>query len=776
MNDKYINIILQNLFGSYSNRILAGINLVQMSTTENYQLNLKFSNNHSVVWDKIQKYNTGKDIINKKYSYVEYKTKFPSTRIKFIKEKDQDILTRLITILDVRESQDSNASINISYVDTKKFCTENGLSEHSIYTINSEHIKLFGWDIICCKYTYGESLEDKRLLNGPVDRTVVECLYIGSPKSIKENLLKLLSVIDEKYDYKSVLLDINSINLFKMPSIITNRIMNETKIEQCKIYEIDSTDFFNIITYENLWNPEDIVIVKDGKEIYNYSKKSDITTKYYSTVITQALCTYSNNVYHIVEGSVPIDSPNFSDLKEIKKCDSWSDLIKRYNMFIVKKSSDYYYFNNDISINYDVTRSYKNIPLWKFIFPSINQNYAHTVRINWKNGKCCNVEVTKDTGDCESDMFDKLCTVYSGKYSKLENITKFSSIIKLMYQYISESIFTALPHNNFIHIFDFKNISSIELIKFCKIDELILVGKKPNVVEYFERLTKESNVGILFSSTLINDTAPQIEVVNPSNEDFISNLVKKTSFINNSVDILYLQNNFTRLNTFPKLVEFALNADKILCKRGHLCINFFNLNNLNKSIVKLSVQDVDYKIDGVSDSELRVIDTLFAPTVITNRIGKILNENESIIINKNISEKDLIKVYDMRKDLQNVYTLIICDDEMMDDKYDVYKLENKYLYVLYPNYKNDELLKRVKDIVSKALTTKEDLIEMINVDGLEYYAINSLLLSVFGECERVVIPFKTQIINELVCQNSKYTFVADPAHENVLNSMQLSIY
>lgn len=775
MNDKYINIILQNLFGSYSNRILAGINLIQMSTTENYQLSLKFSNNHSVVWEKIKEYDD-KEHTFKLHYYTEYKTKFPSTRLKFIKENNQELLTRLITILDVRESQDSNASISIAYVDAKKFCPNNGLCEHSIYKIDSEHVKLFGWDIANSKYTYGESTKDKRLLNGPIDRTVVECSYVGIPRLIKENLLKLLGLIDKKYDYKSILLDINSVNLFKTPSILTNRFMNKISPRECTIYKTNSTDFYNIITYENLWNPEDVVIVKNGKEIYNYSKKSDITTKYYSTVISQALCTYSDNTYYILEGDVPIDSPNFHKMEEIKHNTSWANLIKSHHMFIVEKDSNYYYYNNDISINYDVTFPYKTIQLWKFIFPSINQNYNQIIKINWKQGKYYDSEVTKESSDNESDMFDKLCTVYSSKFSKLETITKFSSIIKLMYQYISESIFSYMPHNNFIHIFDFKNISSMELVKFCKINELILVGKKSNIVEYFERLTKENNVGMLFSTTLINDTIPQIEVVNPSEEDFINNLIKCTSFINNSIDVLYLQNNFTKLNTFSKLIEFALNSDKILCKRGHLCINFFNLANLNKDIVNLKQQEMDYSIDGVSDLELNIIDVLFSPSIVTKRIGHVLQENESILIDRNVDEKELLKIYNIRKDLQDVYTVVISNNEIYDDSFERYKLENKYIYVLYPKYKNIILSERIQCVVHEAFKNKKILMGTIDVDGLEYYAIDPLLLSVFGEYERVVIPFKTQIINELIAKNSRYTFVTDPVHENILNSMQLNIY
>ena len=776
MDEKSITIILQNVFGSYANRILSGIHLIQKSMKENYQLILKFSNNHSVVWSKFLEENKS-DITKKSVIYSIYKPKFPSKKIKFVKTSSQNTLTRTITILDIEEKEkESNASLSMAYVDVKEDTPNISLELTSVHKIVSEHMILHGWDTSKCNYTYAQDIHDRRLINGPIDRTDVECVYVGNPKHTRENLFKLLALIDESYDYKNILLKNSAMQLYRLPSILTNRIMNSFDIKDCKIYETPSTKFYNIISYENLWSPMDTVITQNGKEIFTKNEKADSMTKYYSTIIHQALCTFHDGVYFILDGHVPVEKDDFVQMKCLKGYAEWKDLIDDHDMFAVIHDGKHYYYNKNIVIDYAVNASFKSTCLWKFILPCMSQNYPCTMKIKYRDGKYYETEIVKEIPDKEEEAFNKLCATYSNTFTPLTKDTKFSSIIRLTYQYISENIFSDKPHESIIHIFDTKSIGSVELVKFCKSEKLILVGKRPYVVEYFEKIVKDSDVGILHSNSVITDHIPQIEVINTCKNDFIESLIKETSFINNSIDIIYLQNNFTHFNTFPKIVKLAQNASKILSKRGRVYVNFFNLTKINHMLVKTEATMPFFNLKGVPLEDIQLIDELFEPYIHTVRIGKLVYKDKNILIEKDINNEELDEVYRIRRLMAESYTVIVSKRSVSNHGFfEEYRLGEVYLYVLYPIFENRSMESVVKSVVKEALEKREHVIKTISID-VPYYAINPMLFSVFGECSSVVSPYKTQILSTLISQNPSYLYVINKENESVFGSLQLNIY
>ena len=781
MDEKSIIIVLRNIFGSYANRILSGINLVQKSMKENYQMVLKFSKDHSVIWSKFLDASKS-DIIDKSTIYTIYKPLFPTTKIKFTKTSDQSTITRSINILSIEEKEkEAICSMAISYIDIKEYNPEITLELVSIHKVMSKHIILHGWDISTCSYVYGKTLDDKRLINGPVDRTDVECVYVGNPKTIRENFLRLLALIDEKYDYKNILLQASMVNVSKKPTILTNRLMNTFDIHECKVFKSPSTKFVNIITYENLWLPMDVVITQDHKEIYCKTFKADSMTKFYTTVIHQAICAFKNDKYYILDGSVPLEETSlFIQMEEMdtSSYDTWGDIIDEYDLFSVIHNGNYYYFNKSIVINYAVNSSYKSTSLWNFLLPTMEQNYPCTLQIKCRDGKYYDTSVVEDPADTEEIVFDKLCATYSNKYDKIIEPTKFSSIVRLMYQYISENVFTKRPRDSIIHIFDTQSIGSVELVKFCKTNKLILVGKKQYVVEYFEKIVKDTDVGILYSSSIVNDQMPKIEVVNTCKQDFAESLIKETSFINNTIDIIYLQNNFTTLNTFPKIIQFAQNILKILSKRGRLYVNFFNLTLMNRSKLNITTKPPQFTLHDVPESDIKIINNLFEPNAYTRKLGKFLEYTKNLIIEKDIDNIELEEIYNVRKKFEDNYTVIATKmDISMYGFYEKYKFGKIFLYVIFPRFENKLIEGIVKEVVDVVIKNHKDVIETFtNHENISYYAIDPILFSVFGDCTDSIFPYKTRVLGSLISQNPNYLFVVDAENENIFSNMQLNIY
>ena len=743
MDDRAASIVLQSIFGSYSNRIKSGINLIRKSTNENHQIVIRFVEDSNTVWNTFIQ-NTKSDIIKKSDIYCEYKPKFPTTRIKFVKDITQAIITRMVTILDAKESEDSKCAISISYIEHKKNDdTLTNLELCNVYKIKSKILNMYSWTISLCEYTYGDSETDHRLLNGPIDKYDVECVYVGTPKLIYENFLRLIALLNPEYDYKSVLLAERRYTKLNMPAIITNKFMNEAKISKCSIFDIPNTDFKNIVFYNNLWKPLDYVIVEGNKELMYIENSSNILTTNYKTIIKQSICLKIGDEYKSIY-----------DFPTIKNISSWSELIDNYSTFVIEYDNNLYYYSDTLHIYYSPESDYKYVSLWNFTLPSNIKDYNVPIELKNESGLWKVIpSVEHNDEENELEMFNKMSIAYSSKFSELPKTTDLNPIIYLIYQYITETNIISNAHETVIHVFDSNVISSSELIRICEIDELILIGKKPSIVNYFDNIVHPKTICSLYSNTLLSNQFPNIEVANDLN---INSLIMKTSFVNNSIDIIYLQNSFSRLNTFPRIIKFKEASKKILSKRGKLFVVFFNIDSLKPS-------HEDYEVDDF-------INCMFEPKYSYNKIRK-QTPNESIVIKYDVNENDLNTIYHQRI-VVNSFTVICSSNDINTNLFHKYRIKDKYVYVLYPT----DMIRYINEYES-ILSSNEIPIKQFYLDNeIKYYTLSPRVFNVFGKCNLSVIPYKTKTLTGIISKTEAYAHLLNSHNEKIFNSLQLNIY
>ena len=752
MDDRAASIVLQNIFGSYSNRMKSGMALMRKSIHENYQMTMRFIENPTSVWDSFCK-NAKLDITNKVDTYCEYKPKFPTARIKFVKDITQSIITRMVTILDAKESVDSKCSVNISYVDCMKYVEDPmHLELASVYKIVSHSIIINSWRVSMCEYTYGDSETDTRLINGPIDKYIVECSYVGAPKLIYVNFLKLVGMLNSDYDYKLVLLKERGTTKLSLPTVITNKFMNETPISKCIIYDVPNTNFQNIVFYENLWKPLDLAVVESGKEIlYKEPPNTNILTSKYEAIIYQAICVKDDNDYKVISEN---HICHFEKARVINNPKSWESVINNHDMFVVSYDNVLYYYSKTFNIQYSVVGVYKYLTLWSFTVPSYLRYYNRPIELQNKNGSWMLEKELTECSDDETETFNKMAIVYSDVFSPLPKISKLSPIIRLIYQYITETNIIGMPHDMVIHIFDENIISSSELIHMCKMDDLILIGKKPSVVNYFDFIIHSKTICSLYSNTLLSSQFPNIEVAN--NFD-INSLIRETSFVNNSVDILYLQNSFDNIDTLPKMIKFKEATNKILSKRGRLYIAFFNADVLNIERNKNAFVD-------------DLINCLFEPAHVYTKQRR-RTSNENIFIKRNVDAEELDEIYMRRKRFDNVFTVVYTPQKIETDDFHTYSLEDGYLYVMYP--KSLEYI----DIYEKIIKSKQLPINSFELEpGIKYYAISQCALELFGKCLLKVVPYKTRVLTNIISRTETFAHLLNSQYEKIFNSLQLNIY
>ena len=748
MDDKAISIVLQNIFGSHSNRIRYGLSLIQNSITENYQFVMKFATTPSSIWRRLLLHNAS-EIVDVSRTYCELRPKFPSTKIKFVKDTSQSIITRSVSLIDIKESEDSKCTMNLSYVDYKKVSDSVNLESLAVYKLRTQCVHIFSWKVARCEYTYGESENDLRLLNGPVDKYDVECTYVGTPSNILENFLRFIALVDTDYSYQRVLLKQRGIVPLQLPSIITNKFMNHVAVEKCTIMDIPSTDFKSVNVYESIWKPNDVLISEVDNEIYYkapYTKA--ILVSKYATIIRQTMCVKCADGYFIVFGD-DVNNDNFKMIKPIDTPTSWNDVIANHENFLVIYGDLMYYYSNTLDIVYLPTKHYSYLNLWKFVLPSTVQNYSNPLKLRYEGDKwIINDEIENTTDDTnENEAFNKMSIAYCHRFFTSPKESLLTSIIKLSYQYITETIMINNPHEYVIHVFDPQIIDSTELIKICNMNNLILVGKKSSILNYFNAIVDNKSVRALYSNTSMHETIPNVEVVSTCN---INTLLHETSFINNSIDVLYLQNSFGSINTLPKLIRFQRDVSKILSKRGKLYLTFFNMNTL-----------------GVHNDEL-FMTVMFEPEYITKRITKkSMSQGGNIVIEADINSDDLTKVYQLRSSLTDYFTVV------RSKHFHEYNVNGHYLYVMYPSYYTQKVMAVYDEVIPHGTSP---IVPFNLTDDLKYYAIDPRVLRIFGESTYTTIPYKTQVITNIISRTENYAYVLNANNEKVFNSLQINVY
>lgn len=772
MDDKAINVVLHNAFGSYSARIASGIKLMQRIAKDNCQIVLKFSKDYSEIWKKcLDATTTG--IIESSAVYCEYKPSFSSSKIRFTQNSSQNYITRALTILDIKESETCAASVSMAYVDARSCDTQLSLERINIYKVHQKTLDLYRWKISLCDYTYGESEFDHRLERSPIDRSDVECVYVGNIKDMKQNFLKLIAILGENYDYKRILLKSNSATIMHLPQILSNRDMNEIDIFSCKLYEVFGTKFNNIVIYHNLWNPLDIVITENDREIYSKQETYEMisTSKFYKTIITQDISITHEGMRYVLKNDTGLEEL-FTPMKQFK-AKSWQNAIENNSMFMVYYNSKLYYYNKNVVINYSLNSSHKFIDVWKTILPSMNQTRPCTIKLKGCDGKWVNTEIIRSEPDSEELIFNKLCSFYSNKYEKICKSCSISSVILLIYQYITENVLVNRAHEVVIHIFDSQIISANELIKLCNIVKLFLVGERHYIVEYFKKIISSDAMGTISSSSSIVNKTPQIEILNIYKQDFVESLIRDTSFINNSVDAVYLQNNLSIISTFPKLVKFAKDIKSILSRRGHLYIIFFNLDVIETNTLHICKSDNAFTIRGDDGRITELILTMFSPKIYTKRIGEQCDKNKSIIINRDVDKKELEEIYIKRAKFEDVFTIIVSRLHIICDKYAQYSImDGKYeLYVLYP-----KSYIQYKPLIEYFVKTNTSPYLQFAYDDVKYYCIHPKLLEVFGEYEYTVFPYKTKLLTSIISPSSGFSSIITHENENIFRSLQLCVY
>lgn len=795
MSDKTISVVLQNAYGSYSNRIVSVLNLIQRDTksihangqpTQNYRILLKFAITHHKttdssfastqnilsmpIWELFMEYARCRDakVITSNDVYVEYKSSFPNTKYKFIRRiGNEPIMSRLISILNVRESQECISTIDVSYVEHQECdiskCT---LTPTYIYRLRRTTLKLFAWDVSLCEYTYGTALDDTRLQFGPKDRIDVEALYVDNTTNLRENLFKLLAIISPDYDYTKLLFKTHSILPVSRqpPILITNRIMNQINPNDVAIYNTQTTDFITLYSYKNLWKRGDFCVMVDSKELlYEKSKPIDTAlTKLDDIELAQTICVVNGDKYE----RVMTDDDAQPELRKlittpiaikVRPKENWNDIIKRTNgKFVVVTDSQLYYYNKDVVksllIMTDQMAMMKSAILWNKSSATASSN-EDTKASSFHRPN--NSEQNIDTLD-DDVLFRKLSFRYNNRYYPLTSMhSKMSNVFRYVYQYIFEDVFTKNPHDAILHIFDSNAISSSELVRLCNTKVIITVGDIPSTEEYINDIYYSRPIITFYSTATIYKSIPKVEIVNDFDGNaFISQLIKCTSFIPNSLDIVYIENCFTMFNTIPKFNTIVASIPQLLNRRGKLFVAYINANTITHVCAKYE----------------NVLYEMFEPEECLTTVPTDEHATMSVQINKRtITSSFLESVYNVRKNCINVNTIVVSKSNIETTTFDKYEYNGEYIYSL------DTYSPKIKEYVRHCLSTNKNAMGVITIQDLSYVAIDPAILNTIGNITYTITPYRTPIVSQYLSQAHDVWRLLNKENEPILSSLQMAI-
>ena len=757
MSDKTVNVVLQNAYGSYANRIMSVLNLIQRDTKQDYKLLLKFSLSHftstSSIWDVFMEYAKCRDnkVITSSDVYIEYKSAFPSSKYKFVRRiGNEPIATRLISILNVKESQECISSIDVSYVAHQELdLTKCSLVPTHIYRLRRTTLKILAWDVSLCEYTYGTTLDDKRLVNGPNDKTSVEALYVDNTINLRENMFKLLAIISPDYDYTKIVFKTHSISSPSTlsPMLITNRVMNQVPPHKAVIYNTSSTNFITLYSYRNLWRRGDYCVLAESKELL-YEKPKPIDTSLMrldNIKLLQAICVVNDTgTYECVMGDIVI-TQSLSEIITrptpipIRAKENWNDVIRRTNgKFVAVYGSQLYYYNKDIATNVLILSSPMAISKCATLWSSIIQTNTQ--------------QTSSDTTSNDAELFRKLTFKYNSKYYLLVSMhSEMSNVFKYVYQYIFEDVFVKNPHDIILHIFDGNAISSSELVKLCNAKTIIIVGDVPTTEEYINDIYYSRPIITFHSTSTIYKSLPKVEIANEFvGNSIVSQLIKNTSFIPNSLDMVYIENCFSEFNTIAKFNNIVASIPQLLNRRGKVFVVYLDIN----TIPDIESEELLYE--------------MFEPNEYLNTIPTSKHNDKSVQINKStITQAFLQRVYDVRKMCPT--TIVVSNSDIEHSAFTKYKYDDKYVYSL------DAYTSKMKEYVQQCLRTKKNAFGIITAQDITYCAIDPLLLNTIGTVIYSITPYRTPIVSQYLSQANNVWKLLNKENEPILTSLQMAI-
>ena len=586
-------MVLQEIFNFNTPQILSCIRLMKRFHTKNYQFTLSVSYKYTFLWKHILEELKPETITSKTsmfYAPHQYAT-IENTIFRFV--PDVNILYKSYDFLNVKSSKNgSKINVSLSYIEEEQLSKKNLQkllkTNYDIYTHTAEEILFGNWVISKASY-YPTQENVKTETELRLDRNIVECQYIGIPENIEMELFDLLALLYPTSNYYGTLL---SLYKFDIPQtkILSNSILNMISPSDCKLVLTTNVEPIQLYILRNVWKNGDIYVVnKNGNIVYSHFDKSSIQYSFtknikYDVQTKAILCVGKSIIY----GDDDCNYFEKATVTTIVEPD-WNSVFEKYPsgiiVTIVSGSLLYLSYSNHIPIYIDVLDTRNEYTFHHTLFDFYLRN---TKPIEAKctcivrNGDCW-TQTESSSSDTPTDLFYKFALQYQPKYIKQVTRNNLDQIFKILYQYTNEKILYHTKGETGIVFFDSYTIDAREFISLTSFQRLILVNDKSNIVQYLECIQTRSmeTITLLNPGLIIRSTIPKIEVVDNFNVDkMIPTLIKNTSFIINSIDTIYIQNEFKYFDTISKLIILKNTIPLIKSRRGHLYISFINIDDI----------------------------------------------------------------------------------------------------------------------------------------------------------------------------------------------------
>ena len=483
----------------------------------------------------------------------------------------------------------------------------------------------------------------------------VDIRYLGLNDNLLQEMLLLFEMIYPEYSYKSELIKLLAPKVPKI-SILTNAVMNAYPVHDCQIIPISGFDLSTYFVFNSIWSSNDTLVVQNieadkqasTSETARANSKSCIQYKDVlykemsllympfdttSTTVEIMICDDKNNV---VNSTIHEFMPTFDEVTSTAELDSsreltsdpkineinlklinenenlkplssifnpvdgelgddfedWNEVISIYHNFIMipkqtTESSDTRGIADTTALARDSSSKLRGITIYKFAssIPTIDENVT--------TDSMCKLLKTNNTSE-----FNKELMLYYPKYTSIFKHNDFYNIFSVLIEYIYEKVFYMLQPIACIHVFNENFIKSNALCKTGKIHSLTIINEKPFIAEYLGLLTKYNlkSVKQLNATLVLKEHIPVINALtNIDSVSLISDLIDKTPFIGNSVDVFYIENQFKYFNTFDTLKLLKRNLIEILNESGKLYIAFFNLTYIENKSKELKQKELERK-------------------------------------------------------------------------------------------------------------------------------------------------------------------------------------
>ena len=366
--------------------------------------------------------------------------------------------------------------------------------------------------------------------------------------------------------------------------------LNTISPSNCRLFLTSDVEPVLLYVLRNVWKNGDAYVVStNGDVVYSHTEKLSGPYGFaknikYDVQVKPVLCAGKSIIY----GDEDCSYFEKSAIITLDDAD-WNSIFEKYSSGIIATLVDgsllYLSYSDHMPIRIDVLesrneRTFRHT-LFDFYLKNIKPIDSECVCLvknedSWQQS-------TSLSCDAPMDLFYKFALQYQPKYTKHVTRNKLNPVFKILHQYMTEKILYHTKSDTGILFFDSYTIDSREFVFLTSFQTLILINDKSSIVNYLEDIQTRGVdcVDLLNPGLDARNVVPNIEVIdNFDVSNMIATLVESTSFIENSIDMVYIQGEFKYLNTISKLTAFKDTLSLIKSRKGHLYVSFINIDGL----------------------------------------------------------------------------------------------------------------------------------------------------------------------------------------------------